>query len=214
LVHLWRSQHKLNTQLWPWIGSIMKNLLDYNGPPKQSKGNFFLLNIVPPIYLNLRSYINHFFSFAEYEIRFLNVKKLWICIEHMHCQISNLGYIQIFCNYTITHKCSKKHEHLMNSNNLWGNWTLILKTNILFIITQVACKKKTPKTTQHPKSKSLRKYQKLDTSLLLCNLFNNACIVGHVWSPILAKKGKKIVNMVSWVIYVIIINLKLVIIKS
>jgi hypothetical protein len=48
-------------------------------------------------------------------------------------------------------------------------------------ITQVACKKKkTPKTTQHPKSRSLRKYQKLDASLLLCNLFSNACIVCHV----------------------------------
>jgi hypothetical protein len=41
---------------------------------------------------------NHFFSlFANSEwAMFLNAKKLWICIEHMHCQFPNLNCIHFF----------------------------------------------------------------------------------------------------------------------
>jgi len=40
-------------------------------------------------------------------------------------------------------------------------------------------------------------------------LVQHTCIIGHLWNPILARKGEKNINMVSWVIYLIIINLKL-----
>ncbi len=53
----------------------------------------------------------------------------------------------------------------------------MFETRTLSITTQVACKKKHPKPPQYPKSKNPKKKR------FWCNLFNNICVVGKVWSP-------------------------------